>query len=215
MSGKVGCDMKKVGIMGGTFNPIHYGHLFLAENAYEQLGLDQVLFMPSKNPPHKAKPEMISDQQRVDMISIAIMDNPHFALSTIELEREGWTFTADTLTLLTKENSDIEYYFIVGADSLFMMQQWKDPQIVFQHCTVVAASRDNVEKEQMQQQATFLEKEFSASILLIEMPTIQIASATIRDRVASNKTIRYYLPDDLTNYIVKNQLYRKKLEELQ
>jgi nicotinate-nucleotide adenylyltransferase len=207
--------MKKLGIMGGTFNPIHYGHLFLAENAYEQLGLDQVLFMPSKNPPHKAKPEMISDQQRVDMISIAIMDNPHFALSTIELEREGWTFTADTLTLLTKENSDIEYYFIVGADSLFMMQQWKDPQIIFQHCTVVAASRDHVEKERMQQQATFLENKFNASILLIEMPTIQIASAVIRDRVASNKTIRYYLPDGLTNYIVKNQLYLKKLEELQ
>ncbi|MDF2944674.1 MAG: hypothetical protein K0S01_3532 [Herbinix sp.] len=207
--------MKKVGIMGGTFNPIHFGHLFLAENAYEQLGLDQVLFMPSKNPPHKAKPELISDQQRVDMISLAIMNNPHFSISNIELEREGWTYTADTLTLLRKENSDIEYYFIVGSDSLFMMQHWKDPQIVFQLCTVVAASRDNVEMERLQQKASYLKDEFNAKILLIEMPTIQIASAVIRERVAENKTVRYYLPDDVTDYITKNQLYRAKLEELQ
>jgi nicotinate-nucleotide adenylyltransferase len=207
--------MKKVGIMGGTFNPIHYGHLFLAENAYEQLGLDQVLFMPSKNPPHKAKPEMVSDQQRVDMISLAIKDNSHFALSTIELEREGMTYTADTLTILRKEDASTEYYFIVGADSLFMMQQWKDPQIVFNLCTVVAASRDNVEKENMQQQASYLSNLFHAKILLIDMPTIQIASAMIRARVASNKSTRYYLPDAVNAYIAKNQLYNKKLEELQ
>ncbi len=207
--------MKKVGIMGGTFNPIHYGHLFLAENAYEQIGLDQVLFMPSKNPPHKAKPEFISDQQRVEMISNAIIDNPHFSLSTIELEREGMTYTADTLMILTKEHPDTEYYFIVGADSLFMMQNWKDPQIIFDHSIVVAASRDNVEKEQMHQQASYLNGIFNANILILEMPTIQIASAVIRDRVASNKTIRYYVPDAIDAYIAKNRLYTTRLEELQ
>jgi nicotinate-nucleotide adenylyltransferase len=207
--------MKKVGIMGGTFNPIHYGHLFLAENAYEQLNLDQVLFMLSKNPPHKAKPEMITDQQRVDMVSLAIRENPHFTLSTLELERDGMTYTADTLTILMKENSDTEYYFIVGADSLFMMQQWKDPQTVFDQCVVVAASRDNVEMQRMQQQVAQLKNLFDANIILIEMPTMQIASAMIRERVALRKTIRYYLPDAVITYINNNQLYHKKLEELQ
>ena len=206
--------MKKVGIMGGTFNPIHYGHLFLAENAYEQAGLDQILFMPSKNPPHKAKPNSITEQQRVDMISLAIKDNPHFALSTLELEREGMTYTADTLKILTEEQSDTEYYFIVGADSLFMMQNWYEPQIIFDLCTVVVAGRDHVELEQLQQHALYLQNMFQAKILLIDMPTIQIASAVIRDRVAANKPIRYYLPDAVNAYINKNKLYSANLEDI-
>jgi nicotinate-nucleotide adenylyltransferase len=208
-------DMKKVGIMGGTFNPIHYGHLFLAENAYEQIGLDQILFMPSKNPPHKAKPEDITEQQRSDMISLAIMDNPHFALSTMEMEREGMTYTSDTLTILVKDHPNTEFYFIVGADSLFMMQNWMEPQTIFSLCTVVAAGRDNVEKEKLQKHAQYLESIFKASILLLNMPTIQIASAVIRERIATNKTTRYYLPDAVNVYIAKNRLYQTKLEELQ
>ena len=206
--------MKKVGIMGGTFNPIHYGHLFLAEYAYEQIGLDQILFMPSKNPPHKVKPEDITDQQRSDMISLAITDNPHFKLSSMELEREGMTYTADTLSILVKEHPNTEYYFIVGADSLFMMHNWMEPQTIFSLCTIVAASRDNVEKEKLQNQAGYLKRVFSASILLLDMPTIQIASAVIRDRIATNKSTRYYLPEAINVYIAENQLYQTKLEDL-
>lgn len=200
--------MKKIGIMGGTFNPIHNGHLFLAENAYEQIGLDQILFMPSKNPPHKAKPNMVTDQQRVEMIQLAIQDNPHFALSTLELERDGYTYTADTLTLLAKGNQEIRYYFIVGADSLFMMQQWYQPQIIFDLCTVVAAGRDQVDENKLAAQAELLKKQFHADIQLVVMPTMQIASADIRDRVTQNKTIRYYLPDQVAQFINQHQLYR-------
>ncbi|MHB8130383.1 MAG: nicotinate-nucleotide adenylyltransferase [Mobilitalea sp.] len=207
--------MKKVGIMGGTFNPIHYGHLFLAEYAYDQIGLDQILFMPSKNPPHKVKPEDITDQQRSDMISLAITDNPHFELSSMELEREGMTYTADTLSILIKEHPNTKYYFIVGADSLFMMQNWMDPQTIFNLCTIVAASRDNVEKEKLQNHAEYLERVFSANILLLDMPTIQIASAVIRDRVVTNKSTRYYLPEAINLYIAENRLYQTKLEDLQ
>lgn len=207
--------MKKVGIMGGTFNPIHYGHLFLAEYAYDQIGLNQILFMPSKNPPHKVKPEDITDQQRSDMISLAITDNPHFELSSMELEREGMTYTADTLSILVKEHPNTKYYFIVGADSLFMMQNWMDPQTIFNLCTIVAASRDNVEKEKLQKHAEYLESAFNASILLLDMPTIQIASAIIRDRIATNKSTRYYLPDAINIYIAENRLYQTKLEDLQ
>ncbi len=199
--------MKKIGIMGGTFNPIHNGHLFLAENAYEQIGLDQILFMPSKNPPHKAKPEMITDQQRVDMINLAIQNNPHFSISTIELERDGYTYTADTLTLLTKEHNEVRYYFIVGADSLFMMQDWHQPQVIFDLCTVVAAGRDHVDGAKLAAQAEFLKEQYHADIQLVEMPTMQIASADIRNRVAQNKTIRYYLPEQVAEYINQHKLY--------
>lgn len=205
--------MKKIGIMGGTFNPIHFGHLFLAEDAFEQIGLDQVLFMPSKNPPHKAKPNQVSEQQRVEMISLAIEDNPHFALSTFELEREGYTYTADTLTLLRKDNPEKEYYFIVGADSLYMMNQWRNPQTIFEQCTVVAASRDHVEPEKLQQQAEKLRQQFAARILLLDMPTIQIASEEIRRRIKEQKSVRYYLPEGVIRYISKNQLYLTSPED--
>ena len=193
--------------MGGTFNPIHNGHLFLAENAFEQVGLDGILFMPSKNPPHKAKPDMVTDQQRVDMIRLAIRDNPHFELSTVELEREGLTYTADTLMRLTQGEQEIRYYFIVGADSLFMMQQWYQPQTIFDLCTVVAAGRDHVESSKLEAQAELLKKQFHADIQLVEMPTIQIASEDIRNRIAQKKTIRYYLPDQVAHYISQNGLY--------
>ncbi|MDF2486784.1 MAG: hypothetical protein K0R46_2952 [Herbinix sp.] len=199
--------MKKIGIMGGTFNPIHNGHLFLAENAYEQIGLDEILFMPSKNPPHKAKPDMVTDLQRVEMISLAIRDNPHFTLSTVELERDGFTYTADTLRLLTNENKDVRYYFIVGADSLVMMHQWYDPQTVFNLCTVVAAGRDQMNVRKLTAQVDYLKENYQAKICLVEMPMMEISSADIRSRVAGNKTIRYYLPDQVIDYINQHQLY--------
>ena len=199
--------MKKIGIMGGTFNPIHYGHLFLAENAFDQIGLERILFMPSKNPPHKTKPDMVTDEQRVDMIELAIGDNSHFELSTLELEREGLTYTADTLTILTAENPDTHYYFIVGADSLFMMHQWKKPQIIFDQCTVIAAGRDHVVQERLQKQAEFLTEQYHADIRLIQMPTIQISSADIRERLAEGKTLRYYLPDQVIAYMKEKRLY--------
>ncbi|HWT74226.1 MAG TPA: nicotinate-nucleotide adenylyltransferase [Mobilitalea sp.] len=205
--------MKKVGIMGGTFNPIHFGHLFLAENAYEQLGLDKILFMPSKNPPHKQKPEEVTQKQRVDMLQLAIQDNPHFELSTLELDREGMTYTADTLTLLTSQNLDTQYYFIVGADSLLYMQDWKDPQRIFDHCIVVAACRDQVDKKQLYQQAELLEKTFHANITMIEMPVIQIASRVIRERLEKKQSVRYHIPDAVNEYIMKNGLYQSIPED--
>lgn len=205
--------MKKVGIMGGTFNPIHVGHLFLAENAYEQLELSKVLFMPSKNPPHKEKPDMVTEQQRVDMIALAIQSNPHFELSTFELTREGMTYTADTLTLLTEQNPDIEYYFIVGADSLFYMHKWRNPQIIFNLCTVIAANRDEAAPEELEKQAGFLNKTYNARIKFIQMPTIQIASAVIRKRIAEGKSVRYYLTDAVNDYILANKLYTVRPED--
>jgi nicotinate-nucleotide adenylyltransferase len=199
--------MKKVGIMGGTFNPIHYGHLFLAENALEQMRLDKILFMPSKNPPHKNKQDLVSDMQRADMVRLAIKENPNFELSTLEYERDGTTYTVDTLTLLTKEHPDTEYYFIVGADSLFMMQDWKNPQMIFQLSTVLVTGRDHINKDQLDRQQKFLEITYGARILSFDMPAIGISSAEIRKRITENKTIRYYVPTEVMEYIKENRLY--------
>jgi len=205
--------MKKVGIMGGTFNPIHYGHLFLAENAMEQLNLDKVLFMPSKNPPHKKKTDLVSDTQRTDMVRLAVQGNQHFEVSTIEYEREGFTYTADTLTRLTNEHPDTEYYFIIGADSLFMMQDWHTPQIIFNLSTILVTGRDHVQENQLDKQLNYLKETYGARIIIFDMPTIEISSAMIRKRIAENKTIRYYVPNEVMNYIVEHRLYETMQED--
>ncbi len=205
--------MKKIGIMGGTFNPIHYGHLFLAENAFEQLNLDKILFMPSKNPPHKEKPQQVLDEQRVEMVKLAICNNPHFEISTFEMDRKGMTYTAHTLTLLKDENPDTDYYFILGADSLFMLQSWKDPQVIFNKCTIVAASRDHALEEDIQKHIDFLYEEYNARVLQVKMPTIQLSSGDIRKRISEGKSIRYYIPESVMEYIEQHGLYLTNQEE--
>jgi nicotinate-nucleotide adenylyltransferase len=169
--------------------------------------------MPSKNPPHKEKPVNVTEQQRVDMINLAIEDNPHFELSTMELEREGLTYTADTLTLLTCQNPDTRYYFLVGADSLFMMQNWYRPQVIFNLCTIVAAGRDNAEEEKIRKHILYLKNTYRADIRYIHMPTIQVASNDIRDRIGAGRSVRYYLPDSVIDYIKSSHLYGANQED--
>lgn len=199
--------MKKVGIMGGTFNPIHNGHLFLAEHAYDQAKLDYILFMPTMNPPHKADIDVLSAEHRLNMVKLAIKDNPNFVLSDIELNRPGITYTSDTLKILKEKEPDTEFYFIVGADSLMMMTQWKDPQTVFNLSILVAGGRENYSLEQLRKQANYLEKTYNGKIILLDMPYIGISSELIRKRIAKNKSVRYYVPDEVLDYIKRHNLY--------
>ncbi|NLK99778.1 MAG: nicotinate-nucleotide adenylyltransferase [Clostridiales bacterium] len=200
--------MKKVGIMGGTFNPIHNGHLFLAEHAYEQAGLDYILFMPTMNPPHKAGISVESAEHRINMVRLAIKDNPHFLISDIELQRPGITYTSDTLIALKESEPDTEYYFIVGADSLMMMSRWMDPQTVFRLSTIVAGGREQSTQEQLEEQARYLENEYKGKIILLDMPIMELSSEKIRERRSKGKSIRYYLPDEVISYINKHDLYK-------
>ena len=117
-------NVKKVGIMGGTFNPIHNGHLTLAQCAQKQIGLDKVLFMPSGI--SYMKKNVLDPQKRADMVHLAIKDNPDFELSLIEVQKSGNTYTCETLEILTSNNPDTQYYFIMGADSLFQIEQWRN-----------------------------------------------------------------------------------------
>ena len=126
---------KRVGIMGGTFNPIHLGHLILAENAYEELQLDEVLFVPSGNPYMKDCSQVLDAKTRIDLVGEAIEDNSHFALSRIEVDRGGNSYSYETIAALKKDNPDTEYFFMVGADSLFMMDKWMCPEKIFGEVT--------------------------------------------------------------------------------
>lgn len=199
--------MNKIGIMGGTFNPIHNGHLILAEEAYEQLGLDLILFMPTKTPPHKDKASVLSEEHRVKMVSLAIHNNDHFELSYMELERKGITYTADTLTLLRDENPQIEYYFIIGADSLFAMMEWHKPERIFELCTLIVANRDDNDPMKLEEKAEEYRQGYGAKIKQILMPKIDIASGSLRQWVRNGKSIRYYVPDSVLEYIIEHHLY--------
>lgn len=131
----------RVGIMGGTFNPIHYGHLRLALTAQEQILLDKVLFMPSGT--SYMKSNVLETQKRVDMVALAIEEYPQFELSLIEAQKTGNTYTFETLQDLKKSDPDTQYFFIIGADSLFQLEQWRCPELIFDLTTLVCAVRDD------------------------------------------------------------------------
>lgn len=198
---------KKVGIMGGTFNPIHIGHLIMAENAYEQFHLDEVIFMPSKNPPHKQNMTIVSDEHRMNMVNLAIQDNAHFLLSTIELEREGLTYTVDTLRQLKKDNPETKYYFIIGADSFYQIETWKEPEELFSLAHILAASRYHLSEKEMLEQVEYLKKKFHGEIDLLDSPNIELSSNVIRSRLKEGKTVKYYVPHSVYEYMISHELY--------
>lgn len=203
---------RRIGIMGGTFDPVHIAHLRLAECAYEQFQLDEVLFMPSGEPPHKKDKLVLEDNHRANMVKLAIGDNPHFTFSDIEIKRDGFSYTSDTLIWLCEKNPNAEYYFIVGADSLNYMEKWHNPQDIFDHAVILAANREQLPEEQIDRQIAFLHKQFGGKILKLTLPNLQVSSHMLRELAAEGKSIRYYVPESVRQYIEENNLYQNEVE---
>lgn len=201
-------EKKRVGILGGTFNPVHIGHLVLAENAYMQFQLDDVMILPTKNPPHKQNTDILADDRRVEMINRAIEDVPYFRLSTIELERNGVSYTSDTLEYLKNLYPDTDFYFIMGADSLCHIESWKAPDIIMKCAYLLVAPRDFISDEEIREQINYLKMKYKASVYKIFVPNIEISSQLIRHRVQANDTIKYFVPQAVEEYIYENQLYK-------
>lgn len=199
--------MKKVGIMGGTFNPIHVGHLMLAENAYAYCGLDEVWFMPSANPPHKKDQVVLEYVHRSHMTELAIQNVPYFKKTDFETLRQENSYTAETLRLLKEIYPDTEFYFIMGADSLFQIETWYEPAMVMARATLLVAVRDHHSMEEMKKQIDYLTDKYNANICLMNMPEIGLSSNLIRNRVANHNTIRFFVPESVREYILKNSLY--------
>lgn len=198
---------RKIGIMGGTFDPIHIGHLILGESAYMQFGLDKVLFMPSGNPPHKQKRDGAANEQRVEMVRRAIQDNSHFELSLEEMHPDGYTYTKETLSRLTKEHPDTDYYFIMGADSLLEFDTWKCPEEIAKLCIIVAAVRDGLNTEEMDHAIGHVRERYGADVRKLTSPNLDISSHMIRKWVREGQSIRYYVPEAVRNYIYGNGVY--------
>ena len=201
-------ERKKTGIMGGTFNPIHIGHLLLAESARDNFELDEILFIPSGRSYMKREAEVLDRHIRYEMTRLAIEDNPAFFISDLEVNRTGNTYTCDTLSELRELEPETEFYFIVGADNLFSMETWWKPEYIFHNCTILAAIREDKGDDRLQEQIAYLEEKFGANICQITFKEIDISSTDIRMRLAYGQSIRYMVPEPVIAYIKKHQLYK-------
>lgn len=206
-----GKPIKRLGIMGGTFNPIHYGHLVTAEESYYQFSLDLVIFMPSGHPPHKKSEDIAMAEDRYLMTVIATASNPHFFVSRLEIERPGPSYTIDTLRELRQIYGEhIEYFFITGADAILEILTWKDSEKIYEMCSFIAATRPGYSLEKFKELSLVSTrgKNKVPKVYFLEVPALAISSTDIRRRVKNGSPIRYLVPDEVANYIYKNGLYR-------
>ena len=198
-----------IAIFGGSFDPIHLGHLHLAELIREEFDLDEVIFMPLGQPPHKTLSSNISSDQRFEMVELATNSNTYFKASRLEIDRAGYTYTAHTLGEVRESLSPgTTLYFIIGADSLTQMHNWKTPEQLFRLCEIIAISRQGIDDEKISSAMTALADEFGAKIHLINKPTYPISSTDIRNRIKAGLSINYFVPSAVLEYINKNRLYQ-------
>lgn len=205
---------KRIGIMGGTFDPIHIGHLILGEKAYEQMHLDKVWFMPSGNPPHKRERNgRATDAQRTEMVRRAIEGNPHFELSLFEMNSEGYSYTYRTLERLQKMYPDTDFFFIIGADSLFDFDKWREPARICAACTLIVAVRDYVSDEKLEMTMKKMSENYHGVFLKLETTNLDISSKQLRRWILENQSIQYYVTDSVRDYICENRIYQASEED--
>ncbi len=196
----------RVGVIGGTFDPIHVGHLILAEQARDQLALEQVVFIPAGQPPHKSAKQITASQHRLAMVQLAIAGHEAFAVSRIDLDREGPCYSVETLTLLQEAwGPEAEIHFLIGEDSLRDLPQWHQPDRLMHLCQIVAVQRPGYHID-----LDALDRQLAGAadrIQSIASPLIDISSTEIRERVQENRSIRYLVPEPVRHYIEQHNLY--------
>lgn len=202
------CNPKKIAIMGGTFDPIHYGHLVTAEAVMHEYQIDQVLFIPSGQPPHKTEGQVTPADHRYLMTLLATETNPRFFSSRIELDRKGYTYTIDTIRELKEMYPGSEIYFITGADAFSNILSWKNPELLLSSCHFVAATRPGYSRAKAAPQIEALMDRHADTLHYLEVPALSISSSEIRARVKEGRPIKYLLPETVENYIYKHGLYQ-------
>lgn len=202
----------KLGIFGGTFDPIHYGHLILAEQCREQCGLDEVWFVPAASPPHKSTASISAVRQRCDMVQFAISGYSAFRLSTVEVDRPGPSFTVTTLEQLRSEDRTRELFLLIGADSLTDLPHWREPERILNLATVVAVNRGRAASVDWAALQSIAGGMAESRIQSVTMPGIDISSTDIRKRISENRSVRFLVPRAVEIYIQENGLYRSEIE---
>ena len=191
---------KKLGVLGGTFDPIHMGHLVLAEQAREQFELDQIIFIPSASPPHKTEQELSLAIHRFEMTKLSLEGNRYFSVSDIELKRKGLSYTVETLRELKGLYKDSEIYFLTGSDVLDEITIWKDPEEIYKLAKIVIAVRPGFNKFDP-------EDHFAQKSIIAKITGVDISSTQIREKVRNGESIKYLVPSKVEEYIKKKNLY--------
>jgi nicotinate-nucleotide adenylyltransferase len=193
---------RKIGILGGTFDPIHMGHLVLAEQVREELKLDRVIFIPCFSPPHKTPHQQSPAKNRFEMTKLAIEGNSFFSISDAELKRGGLSYTIDTLREFKNQYPDSQIYFITGSDVVDELSTWKDPKEIYRLAKVVIATRPGFDDFDP-------ENHFLRKSIAVEITGLDISSSEIRKKVEEGRSIRYLVPPKVEEYIGREELYRK------
>lgn len=199
--------MMRIGIIGGTFDPIHNGHLIMGEYARTSLGLDKVIFIPVGKAPHKDNSKISDSKTRVEMVNLAIESNEYFYQSLIEIERRRTTYTIDTIRSLNKKYANDELYFIMGRDSIFSIESWKESKELMKLCKFIVLDRGSGRKDDIEEKILQLREGYKMDVEMVSSPIIEISSTEIRNRVKDNLSIKYLVPENLEEYINKNKLY--------
>lgn len=198
--------MAAIGIMGGTFDPVHYGHLIIAEESRMEFALDKVFFVTAGDPPHKKDYEVSDSAHRRAMTLLAISSNPFFECSDVEMERPGPSYSVDTIEQFRNAmGSDTEFYFITGADAILEILTWHQPHRLRSMCKFIAATRPGYHLVELKK---LLPAEFMDQITFLETPGVHISSTDLRQRVRTGKPIKYMVPENVESYIYSHDLYR-------
>lgn len=204
--------IKKLAIMGGTFDPIHIGHLVTAEEVRHEFNVDEVLFVPTGHPPHKSNINMTTCEHRYLMTVLATAANPYFKVSRIEIEREGVTYTVDTIKELKRiYGQEVQMFFITGADAVHKILEWKESAQLLQLCDFVAVTRPGYNRNELIRQVETLKTNYASNVYFLEVPALAISSSDIRRRLSEMKPIKYLVPQEVENYIKKHELYNVKI----
>ncbi|MDR3541746.1 MAG: nicotinate-nucleotide adenylyltransferase [Desulfosporosinus sp.] len=207
MSNDLKGKVNRLGIMGGTFDPIHYGHLVAAEMARGEFNLSKVLFIPSGTPPHKVNRDVSAANLRYEMVELAIQDNPAFDLSALEIERIGLSYTVETLRVLRRAWPEYELYFITGTDALLEIFSWRDAEEILTMIQFIGAARPGFDASDFLLKVQQEHPETQGRIHYLEVPALAISSTDIRARVRNGQPIRYLLPELVRLFLQKHGLY--------
>lgn len=200
----------RIGVMGGTFNPIHYGHLVAAEAARAEFGLNKVIFVPSGNPPHKQNQIIADAEHRYLMTVLATASNPDFEVSRVEVDKDDLTYSVYTIKDLRKvygENAEI--FFITGADAVLELLTWYKIEELLTLCKFIAVTRPGFDKRELEQKIQEISSKYNGEIICIEVPLLAISSTDIRERLRDGKPVKYLLPETVEEYMSKNGLYKE------
>jgi len=197
----------RIGIFGGTFDPVHHGHLLLAEQCREQCALDEVWLIPAGSPPHKSISNITPGKQRREMLEFACAGNPSFVIQDLELNREGPSYTVETLRQLKESHPSDDFFLIIGADSFRELHTWREPEAILELAQVIGVNRPNISLPDLSDLKEKFGDSVIANILWATMPGIDLSSTDIRQRIRENKSVRYMTPRSVEVYIHNNRLY--------